>query len=140
MITEELKNIKSTRHDVEQFGFLVGGVLVALGAWFAWTGAYAWKPVAGAGTLLVLGGAFAPFLIRPLQRAWMMLAVLLGFVMTRVILALLFFLVLTPIALIARIVGKQFLELDFRGRPTPKTYWNRRENVHDVRRRLERQF
>ena len=140
ILQDEFKQIKSTRRDIEQFGFLIGGILVALGAWFAWTGRYEWQPFAAVGALLALGGTFTPSAVRPLQRAWMIFAVVIGWVMTRIILTVLFFLVLTPVALVARLVGKRFLELGFREKPSPKTYWNHRAKTSDARRELERQF
>ncbi len=140
MLKEELKEIKSTRHDIEQFGFVVGGIFVLIGAWFAWSKHHPWQPFTAFGFFLVLGGAFFPSVLRPLQRAWMMLSVLLGWFMTRVILSVLFFAILTPVALIARLVGSKFLDLEFRPKENLKTYWRRRIAGVSSKRRLEQQF
>jgi hypothetical protein len=58
--------------------------------------------------------------------------------MTRVILTVLFYLVLTPIAVTARLFGKQFLDLSFRD---PKdSYWVLREKDSSKERNYEAQF
>ena len=54
----------------------------------------------------------------------MIFATVLGWIMTRVILSLLFFGVLTPIGIILRLFGKQFIELKWN--KTKSTYWNYR--------------
>jgi hypothetical protein len=73
--------------------------------------------------VLLVGGLawLVPAWLETPHRIWMMLAGVLGFVMTRVILAVVFYLVLTPLALVSRIVGKRYLDLGVRdGR---STYW-----------------
>ncbi len=68
----------------------------------------------------VLAWIAPPWLEAP-HRLWMMLAGALGFVMTRVVLTLVYYLALTPLALLSRLIGKRYLDLGFRdGR---KTYW-----------------
>ena len=78
-------------------------------------------------------------LLKPLQIMWMTLAVILGFLMTRIILVLLFYLVLTPIALIMRLFGKQFLSLRFKKDPSA-TYWLPRPPREFARSDYDRQF
>ncbi|HEV2802857.1 MAG TPA: SxtJ family membrane protein [Pyrinomonadaceae bacterium] len=90
-----------------EFGLLVGGVFLALGGWWIYRGRYPTLSL----VLLVLGaslmllGALSPKLLVVPNRLWMGLAEALGFVMTRVILALVFFLVVTPIGLVRRLTG-----------------------------------
>ena len=60
-----------------------------------------------------------------------------GFVMTRVILGILFFGALTPIAFIARVVGKRFLEqVDVHA----GSYWQKRDPKAAGGERFEKQF
>lgn len=75
----------------------------------------------GAGMLSVLVGLLAPVLIKPLFVLFTYLGFGLGWVMTRLILAVLFFLVMTPIGLLSRLFGKRFLDLRFDRRAD--TYW-----------------
>jgi hypothetical protein len=92
-------------HLERQFGRVVGGVFLLIGLWTTWRGS--WAPVvswtvAGVGLTLVLLGLAAPRLLVHPRRAWMGLAEVLGFVSTRVILGIVFFLVITPLGFVMR--------------------------------------
>jgi hypothetical protein len=90
-----------------EFGLLVGGVFVLLGAWWMYRGKFATASdvliVLGA-TLVLFGVALPRALFYP-NKAWMLLAEGLSYVSTRIILAFVFFGVLTPIGLIKRAMG-----------------------------------
>lgn len=91
-----------------QFGWVVGGVFLAIGLWTTWRGS--WPPAVSQTTgvvgltLIVLGLTVPRALVHP-RRAWMALAEVLGFVSTRVILGVVFFGVMTPIGFIMRRAG-----------------------------------
>jgi hypothetical protein len=59
-------------------------------------------------------------LLTPLNRAWLLLGHALGKVVSPIILGIIFFGLLTPIALISRLSGRDELKLR---RPRSKTYW-----------------
>ena len=111
MIRDEIRQLKTGRGELRKFGLLVGGVLAALGVamWLRGKPHYPWALAPGAG--LVLLGAAAPRVLKPIYIAWMSLAVVLGFVVSNVILTLFFLLVITPVGLAARALGKDFLSL-----------------------------
>ena len=90
-----------------EFGLLVGGVLVALGGWWLYRGRYpALSAVLlGVGATLALCGALRPQSLVVPNRLWMGMAAAMGFVMTRVILGAVFFLVVTPIGIVRRLTG-----------------------------------
>jgi len=75
-----------------------------------------WEPfrlellAAGAGAFVLLA-ATAPQALRPLHRAWLRFGELLGRIASPVVLGVLFFGVLTPIALISRLAGRDELRL-----------------------------
>lgn len=71
---------------------------------------------------LLLAGLFVPTRLGPFHRAWMALALAISKVTTPVAMSLVFFLVLTPAALIARLVGYRPLLR----RPGAGTYWHSR--------------
>ena len=90
-----------------EFGLVVGTVFVLLGGWWIYRGkftnvAYVFLPLGSA--LILLGLIWPRALIYPNQ-AWMKLAEALSFVMTRLILGVVFFLVVTPIGIIKRLFG-----------------------------------
>ena len=118
---EEIKNIKSSKQDLRKFGFTVGIVLVLLGGVFWWRGREFYVYVLAAGGLLLFFGWAWPIVLKPIQKVWMTLAVVLGWFMTRVILSLLFYLVFVPIGGIARLFGKNFLDLKLNS--STESYW-----------------
>jgi hypothetical protein len=94
-------------------------VLAALGFW---RGKPAWPYLAGLCVFFVLFGLAFPRLLAPIERAWMKLARAMGTAMTYVVLALAFYLVLTPLGLLLRILGKRPVTLGFD--PGATTYWS----------------
>ena len=78
-----------------------------------------------AGPTLLLRRAGWPRALAPVERGWSLLAAALGWVNTRILLAVVFFVVLAPTALVLRALGKDPLERRRdRGRAT---YWRTRE-------------
>ena len=105
----------------------VGGVLLLLAGWLLWRERAPGLRLglAAAGALLGVAGALVPARLRAAYRAWMTVALAIGWVMSRVVLTLVFAVVLTPLALLARITGKRFLALG--PDRTASSYWVRRE-------------
>ena len=137
---EDFHSISSTEKDIQSFSLVVGGAVVLLGGIaFYMTRSPTARYMFIAGGVIMLLGVCAPGILRPLQRAWMMGAVLLGWVMTRVILGVLFFAVLTPIGLFMRIFGMPLME-DGGWEPKPVSYWKPRERGVTSRERYEQQF
>jgi hypothetical protein len=125
MLQREIRELKTGTRELRRFGLLVGGVFACLGLVFLLRGKahYPWFLVPGLG--LVLVGGVLPKALKLIYLAWMTLAILLGFIVSHVILTLFFFLVMTPIGLVARLFGKDFLRLKLQ--PGAETYWIPRE-------------
>lgn len=124
MILEELKNIKSSKSELKKFGLTIGIVLLIISTViFLKSHTFSWYLII-AGFILILSGFFFPVVLKPFQKIWMGLAVLLGWVSTRVILSLLFYLVMFPIKLISKLSGKNFLDLKIEREKA--SYWNYR--------------
>lgn len=138
MLKEEFKNIQETKKDLRKFGLTVGGVLLLIAALLL----YFEKPSAPyfgvIGGILFLAGLLIPQILKPLNKIWMGLAIVLGFFMSRLILTILFYLILTPIAFIAKIVGKKFLILKYD--KSANTYWEKRTHIQKITVDYERQF
>jgi hypothetical protein len=102
-VRSEIAEIESDRRKLRSFGFVMCGALAALGTFIAWKGDWSVTTtvliLASAAAAMSLAALAAPGLLRPVHRAWMAVAIVLGFVMTRVILGVVFFLVITPIGL-----------------------------------------
>ena len=98
-----------TARELRQFAFTVGGAFVALAVLLAWRGRAMAAPCAIAGVALLAAGAVAPARLGGIYRAWMRLAELMSRVTTPVFMAVVFFGVLTPIALVRRLAGRRTL-------------------------------
>ena len=138
MIIEEIRSIKSGKRELRQFGITIGVVLGFLGAWFLWRGKEGSNLLLVTAALFFALGCIFPLLLKPVQKLWMSLAVLLGWLMTRVIVTILFYLVVTPIGILARLCGKDFLntKLD----KSAGSYWIRRKQTTPDKQAYEKQF
>ena len=138
MLKEEFKHIKETKKDLRKFGLTVGTVLIII----AFLLFYFEKPsaiyFAAIGGLLFVSGILSPQILKPFNKIWMSFAIVLGFFMSRIILTVLFYLVLTPISLIARLVGKKFMTLKYD--KSEQTYWEKRTIIQKKQIDYERQF
>jgi len=88
--------------------------------------------------LLVISGFLFPRALKYVYIAWMSAAIVLGFVVSNVILTVFFFLVITPIGLITRLLGKDFLALKI-DREAP-SYWISRARPSKTPAEYEQQF
>jgi len=115
-----------------QFGFLLAGLLVGLGGWWLYRGRHGGFPLIliGLGSALVILTACRPVALVLPTRLWMSLAELMSFVMTPVILAVVYFGLITPIAVVKRLLGWDPL----RRRANPSdSYWRvYAERQHDI--------
>lgn len=90
-----------------EFGLIVGGVLLLLSLWWLYRGKFSnVSPVTiPVGAVLVLLGLLFPRALVLPNKAWMALAEVLSFVTTRIILAFVFFGIMTPIGVVKRWFG-----------------------------------
>ena len=130
--------MKSFRAE-KDFGLVVGGVFSALSLWWTYRGKFpgAIQVLLPLGLVLVFLGLVYPRLLVWPNRAWMALAEGLSFITTRLILAFVFFLVITPIGLIKRAMGWDPLHR----RATPgQSYWQPYSKRQQNPRHFERMF
>ena len=137
-IREDFATLPSDPLAWRKFGLLVGGVFVALGAIAFWRDASWWLIPTVLGAPLVLLGAVYPRALRVVYLGWMFMAVVLGFFVTRIILSVFFFLVITPVALFFKLIGRDALHRKFDREA--KTYWIEKEYPIADRSRFEKFF
>ena len=133
---EEIKNIKSEKSDLRKFGIIIGTVLLIIAGLFFWKEKESFQLFLIVGIVLFVAGIAIPFILKPIYWVWMTFATILGWFMTRVILCLLFYAVITPIGLIARSIGKQFLNLKMDH--SKQSYWNMK--TVETSKNYEKQF
>jgi len=138
MILEEIKNIKSGKRELRKFGLALG--IVSL----LWIGLFSWHRKSWYPFLFVLPGTlilFAyiyPFALKLPHKALRALFILINWIITRFVLCIVFYFVITPISIIFRLSGKKFLDLKFD--KSADSYWILRENSHPDRKGYEKQF
>ena len=108
-IHADLKKLKTGARDLRKFGLTVGGAFALLGVLFLLRHRSSYPFFLGAGVVLTAFGVIWPRALKYVYIAWMAVAFTLGFVMSNVILTLFFFLLVTPIGLLARLFQKDFL-------------------------------
>jgi ABC-type uncharacterized transport system permease subunit len=138
MILEEIKNIDHSKPALKKFGITIGIVLFVIAGLLFYNNNSVYIYWGISSLLLIVSGLIFPILLKPLNFIWMSFAVVLGFFMTRVILGILFYIIITPIGLIAKLFGKDFI--DKRISKEKVSYWNYREQKEFSKEIYERQF
>lgn len=113
-----------TRKALRSYGLLIAAAFAVLAGLAAWRGTWWSTKVAvllSVALVWLLLGLAVPSLLRPIYHAWMWLAFTLNFLMMRVLLTVAFFIVLTPLAVVARLAGRDPLATKKRS-----SYWLRR--------------
>lgn len=121
MIIEEIRDIKSGRTELRRFGisFCIVFALISSILWLKNKDYYPYFFILS--FMFLLFGLTVPGILKPLHKIWMILAIIIGWIMTRVILIILFYLIVTPIGLFAKIFRKEFLDLEFS--KNANSYW-----------------
>ena len=125
-------NLHPTRRDLRQFGVIALVAFGLLGAWILWRGTLFGVDLSAAARTIayvlwgvgVVSGIFsvvAPAANRPLYVMLIVLTYPIGFVVSHVILAVIFYGMITPIGLVFRLAGRDALRRKFE--PDAASYW-----------------
>lgn len=130
--------INASRIQVRKFGITFAVLFGVVSGYLAYKQNNLWIWTAGAGVLLLVGGLFAYPVLRPVYIGWMKFAFALAWVNTRILLGLFFSVVITPVGLVLRLIGKDLL--DEKIDRTTGSYWIKREELPFDPKRYERLF
>lgn len=120
---------------VRKFGLVLGIFFALLTAFWSWKGHRPYLTVSA--SIFFLTGAAFPPLLRPVQKVWMAFAFFMGRVMTTVILTAVYIFFLTPLALVSRACGVDFLRPK---RRDESTFWIPSEITQSDKTRYMQQF
>ena|SRR4030067_1376484 len=122
-IKTEINSIHLNKKNLRNFGLLVGGVFLVISFWLIIEnvqGIISYLLVIIGGVLFI-SGIFIPNSLKIFYKIWMGFAIVMGWFTSRILLTILFFLVITPIGLIARLFNKRFLDINFKEKK--ESYW-----------------
>lgn len=137
MTNQLISEIKTTRKETRSFGITIGLILLVISAILFWKANTSYLIFIIIGLVLLGSGLTIPIILKPIYFIWMVFATILGWIMTRVILSLLYYAIMTPIGLILRLFGKQFIELEWD--KSKGSYWNYRSSKTEIA-SYEKQF
>ncbi len=123
-IKDEVKALKITPKTLREFGLLIGGIFAVMGAVALWHQHVHGYLFLALGAALILPGILFPEKLRQPYIYWMTLAFMLGWVMTRVILTVFYFIAMYPISCLARFRRDEFLDMD--PKKSRGSYWTRK--------------
>ena len=124
--------------EMRRFSFIVSGGLALIGL-VSWYRGHSSIPMALwiIAAVLLLCGLILPRLLRPVYKAWMVLATVLVWVNTRIILMMLFYAVFAPVGLIMRLFRDP---LDRKLHDGCSSYWKQKESRSFDPKTYEHQF
>ena len=134
-----MKKTRDELKDLRQFGMVLAAVLTVFGAihflkhrmilaqWFC-----------GVVLIVLCLGLLAPGMLKNVYAVFLKAAHAIGWFNTRVILILIYYVILTPIAIIVRICGKD--PLNRKIEKSASGYWSVRQSAKPVKEQLEKQF
>ena len=134
---EEIKSIQSTSKILKSFGFTIGFLLLIICAVLFYNSNELFVYFFSIGLIFICLSLIAPTVLKPGHKIWMTFAIIIGWVMTRIILSVLFYLIISTIGIFARIVGKDFLNLKSKSN---ESYWNIRNKEYELNQDYEKQF
>ena len=108
MMNNEEKKTQFTAKELRDFGLIMAGMLTLMfGLVLPWLFGYSipyWPFIAAFGFAVV--GLLKPLLLGPVNRVWLKISDVLGWINTRLVMGVIFFLLIVPIGLIMRLFTK----------------------------------
>ena len=117
------------------FGVIFFIVFLILGLWPLKNSGNPNLYIIGISGIFLVLGILNSKILSSFNKAWIKLGEFLGTIIAPIVMALIYFVVLTPISLIVRIFGKDLLELKFLKKK--ETYWiKRKKNLNPMKKQF----
>ena len=114
-----------SRSSNKSFGLLFFVVFLIIGLWPLKNGENLNIYFITASVVFLILGLLNSKLLTPLNKSWIKLGEILGIIIAPIVMALVYFVILTPVSLIVRMFGKDLLNLKFL--KEKDTYWIKRK-------------
>ena len=137
-IVLQIKNISTGKSDIQKFGYTIATILLIAAGFLFFGGKEYYQNLIVISAIFFCFGLIIPIILKPLYMIWMAFAVILGWFMTRLTLMILFYFVITPIGLLGKLFGYNFLENNFN--LSANSYWNLRDSKSEINQGYEKQF
>ena len=111
----------------KSFGLLFFVVFLILGLWPLKNGESLNFYFITVSIVFLILGLLNSKLLSPLNKSWIKLGEILGFIIAPIVMALVYFVILTPVSIIVRVFGKDLLGLKFLKKKD--TYWIKRKKI-----------
>lgn len=128
----------SNRKEIKKFAITMGIILALIAGFLFFKKSSNYLIFTIISSLFFISGFTIPKLLKPLFIFWMVLANIMSWIMTRIILGILFFVVFTSISLISKLLGKHFLNIKWN--TDVKSYWHYRNEKLELPESYDRQF
>jgi hypothetical protein len=126
-IKEEFRQLDVSIRKLRQFAYLVGFILLVISLWYYFRHDNRdWTYLTGIfSILLILTGILRAKILTGLYKIWMGIAFVLGWFVSRILISIIFYLVLTPISLLGRLFRKKWMDIDYTKKSD--SYWIARD-------------
>ena len=119
----------------KSFGLLFFAVFLIIGIWPLKNGESLNFYFIIASVVSLILGLLNSKLLSPLNKSWIKLGEILGIIIAPIVMALVYFVILTPISIIVRVFGKDLLGLKFL--KEKETYWiKRKKNLGSMKKQF----
>ena len=133
-----MEKLNLDKGSLRKFGITMGIAFLAISSIIFFRHRHSFLPEVVISGLFFAFAFLAPLLLKPVYIVWMRFAFLLGWVNTRLILAVLFYLVFTPIGLVLKMLNNDLL--DRKIEKDKGSYWREKEIKPYSQGDYERQF
>lgn len=136
-IRTQIRNLKTSSKVLRKFGIILFFVFAFIAGLLFWRAKSSWSILLCIGLVFLFIGLLRPSSLKSFYRVWMAWAFVLGWLMTRILLTLTFFILITPLGLFLRkILGKDLL--DEKMDREKETYWKKHKPAIDRSQYLKR--
>jgi hypothetical protein len=129
-VIHELSELDLSKKSLRKFGITVGIVFILIGLLIF----FKLKIIEISifldffGISLFIAGIVNPKLLTNIFKIWMGFAFALGWIISRVILTILFYFIISPIGLLSKLIRKSFLDLQFTTKK--ESFWIRKQSIN----------